>query len=221
MIKLGERELVTVSDDCTLKFWNSQLLKVDLSINTETITCIVATSSRKDILVAGCHSGNLITIKTQQRTKKEVINLAHNNLIRVLTSLQSLNDKYFVSADVCGFIKVWVSLPKPLKLLEFQLEGAISYNSLVEVENWLPEVSMYPETAVIACALKNHKVHLILLNMPISTSMSTKKCQFQILRTLTTSVKPTCLIQLDRRHLAIAVGSLKEESNIEIHDIQT
>jgi endonuclease YncB( thermonuclease family) len=23
MIKLGERELVTVSDDCTLKFWNS------------------------------------------------------------------------------------------------------------------------------------------------------------------------------------------------------
>jgi chorismate mutase len=34
-------------------------------------------------------------------------------------------------------------------------------------------------------------------------------------------MKPTCLIQLDRRHLAIAVGSLKEESHIEIHDIHT
>ena len=31
MIKLNERELVTVSDDCTLKFWNAQLLKVELS----------------------------------------------------------------------------------------------------------------------------------------------------------------------------------------------
>jgi len=69
----------------------------------------VATNPRKDILVAGCHSGNLITIRTTQRTKKEVINLAHNNLIRVLISLQSLRDKYFVSADVCGFIKVWVA----------------------------------------------------------------------------------------------------------------
>ena len=34
-------------------------------------------------------------------------------------------------------------------------------------------------------------------------------------------MKPTCMIQLDRRHLAIAVGSLKEESNIEIYDIHT
>ena len=114
MIKLGDKELVTVSDDCTLKFWNAQLLKVDLSINTETVTCIVATSLRKDVLVAGCHSGNLITIRLIQRTKKEVINLAHNNLIRVLTSLSSLKDKYFVSADVCGFIKVWQSFAKPV-----------------------------------------------------------------------------------------------------------
>ena len=77
------------------------------------------------------------------------------------------------------------------------------------------------EAAVIAVALKNLKVHLIMLHMPTSNSVSQKKCQYQILRTLNTSVKPTCLIQLDRRHLAIAVGSLKEESNIEIHDIQT
>jgi len=74
----------------------------------------VATSARKDILIAGCHSGNFITIRTMQRTKKEVINLAHNNLIRVLTSLQSLKDKYFVSADVCGYVKVWVALAKPM-----------------------------------------------------------------------------------------------------------
>lgn len=119
MIKLNDRELVTVSDDCTLKFWNAQLLKVELSLNTETITCIVATACRKDILIAGCHSGNLISITSKQRSKREVINLAHNNLIRVLTSLTSLKDRYFVSADVCGFIKVWISGIKPINVLEF------------------------------------------------------------------------------------------------------
>ena len=119
MLKLNDRELVTVSDDCSLKFWNAHSLKVELTINTETITCIVATSARKDIIVAGCHSGNFITIRTMQRTKKEVVNLAHNNLIRVLTSLESLKDKYFVSADVCGYVKVWVSSTKPVQLHEF------------------------------------------------------------------------------------------------------
>jgi len=97
-----------------------------------------------------------------------------------------------------------------MKLLEFQLEGAISYNSMIEVQDWMPKVPEYSESAVIACALKNQKVHLILLNMPHSTSSATKSGQYQILRTLNTAVKPTCLIQLDRRHLAIAVGSLKE-----------
>ena len=210
MLKLNDRELVTVSDDCSLKFWNAQLLRVELSISTETITCIVATSPKKDIIIAGCHSGNLITIRMQYRSKKEVFNLAHNNLIRVLTSLSSLRDKYFVSADVCGFIKLWVSTAKPVTLLEFKLEGAISYNSMIEVENWMPKSDQ--ESAVIACALKSQSVHLILITMPVSVMGQHKKAQYQILRTLTTQVKPTCLIQLDRRHLAIAVGSLKEES---------
>jgi len=57
-----------------------------------------------------------------------------------------------------------------MKLLEFQLEGAISYNSMIEVQDWMPKVPEYSESAVIACALKNQKVHLILLNMPHSTS---------------------------------------------------
>jgi len=116
---------------------------------------------------------------------------------------------------------VWISTIKPIKLLEFQLEGAISYNSMIEVEHFLPKGDQYINSAVIACALKNQKVHLILLNIPDSASEANKSGQYQILQTLNTSVKPTCLIQLDRRHLAIAVGSLKEESNIEIHDIHT
>jgi len=123
------------------------------------------------MLVAGCHSGNFITIRTTQRSKKEVINLAHNNLIRVITSLQSLKDKYFVSADVCGFVKVWISSQKPVKLLEFQLEGAISYNSMIEVKDWLPKNEEgLPESVVLACALKNLKVHLIHITLPSSSS---------------------------------------------------
>lgn len=174
MLKLNEKEIVTVSDDCTLKFWNALSLKVDLSISTETITCIVATSARKDILVAGCHSGNLITIRTNQRTKKEVVSLAHNNLIRVLKSFSAMRDKYFLSADVCGIVKVWVATAIPIQLLEFQLEGSISYNSIVEVEDWMPKTYQMEEQAVIACALKNQKIHLILISLPGSLSQITQ-----------------------------------------------
>ena len=42
---------------------------------------------------------------------------------------------------------------------------------------------------------------------------------YQLIKTLKTEMKPTCLIQLSSKHLAIAVGSLKENSNIEIHDM--
>lgn len=94
------------------------------------------------------------------------MNLAHNNLIRVLKSLSTLGDKFFVSADVCGIIKVWQSALKPVNLLEFQLEGAISYNSMIEIEDMLPNTPAYADQAVIACALKNQKVHLILLKIP-------------------------------------------------------
>ena len=38
-------------------------MKVDGSIATETITCIAITGQKnRDILVAGCHSGNIILI---------------------------------------------------------------------------------------------------------------------------------------------------------------
>ena len=88
---------------------------------TETITCIAATgysgtgsnSNKRDILVAGCHSGNLIVVNANSKTKKECINNAHYNLIRVIVSLEALYHKYFVSADVCGIVKVWTSTLKP------------------------------------------------------------------------------------------------------------
>ena len=64
MLKLNEKELVTVSDDCSLKFWNATQTKVEMTVQTETITCLAQTGPKQDILVAGCHSGNLVTIKT-------------------------------------------------------------------------------------------------------------------------------------------------------------
>ena len=81
--------------------------------------------------------------------------MAHNNLIRVLTSLGTLKHKFFASADVCGFIKVWTAAMKPVKVSEFQLEGAISYNSMIEVEDFLPKKDAYKDSAIIACALKS------------------------------------------------------------------
>ena len=46
MLKLSEKELVTVSDDCSLKFWNAQQTKVEMTVQTETITCLTLTGPR-------------------------------------------------------------------------------------------------------------------------------------------------------------------------------
>ena len=119
MIKISEKELVSVSDDCTLKFWNASQMKVEMSISTETITCIVNTGPRKDVLVAGCHSGNFITCRTDRRSKKDTVPLAHPNLVRVLVSLNQLNHRYFASADVCGVVKVWYAEMRPQCVLQF------------------------------------------------------------------------------------------------------
>ena len=96
MLLLPHNQFVTASDDCTLKFWQSSTLSVEHSILTETITCIVATGPRKDLLVAGCHSGNLIMFSCKDKGKKEVMNRAHYNLIRVVVTLEALKNKYFV-----------------------------------------------------------------------------------------------------------------------------
>ena len=87
IIKLSNRELVTASDDCYIKYWtlitgltknpssssSSQVnLKADVSIPTETITCLASTGQminssasgiqKPEYLIAGCHSGNLLII---------------------------------------------------------------------------------------------------------------------------------------------------------------
>ena len=117
MVKVGAKELITVSDDCFLKFWNVSNMKVEHSLPTETITCIELTGGNgkgnKDILVAGCHSGDILLISVHQRVLKETVTSAHYNLLRVIVSLESLKDRYFVTADACGVVKVWTSHFKP------------------------------------------------------------------------------------------------------------
>jgi hypothetical protein len=61
----------------------------------------------KTLLIAGCHSGNILLLNT--KTKKfEIIEQAHSNLIRCVVSLDYIfKGAFFVSADVCGFLKIW------------------------------------------------------------------------------------------------------------------
>lgn len=44
---------------------------------------------------------------------------------------------------------------RPTKVNEFQLDGAISYNSMIEVEGFLPKKWEFKESAIIAVALKS------------------------------------------------------------------
>lgn len=70
--------------------------------------------------------------------KKEQINNAHYNLIRVVASLETLKHRFFVTSDVCGIIKLWTSATKPTQVVEIDLEQAMSYNSLIEIKGVLP-----------------------------------------------------------------------------------
>lgn len=49
--------------------------------------------------------------------------------------------------------------------------------------------------------------------------MDPSENDYYVFKTLTTQMKPTCLIQLSSKHLAIAEGNLREKSLIEVHDI--
>lgn len=64
MLKLNSKEILTASDDCTLKFWSTFNYKVDYELCSETITCVAITGQKKEIIVAGCHSGNLILVNS-------------------------------------------------------------------------------------------------------------------------------------------------------------
>lgn len=91
MLKMNKDTVVTVSDDLTMKFWNSQTLKVEETHQTETITCMDVTGPQQNLLAAGCHSGNLLLVKSRilgKNLQKETIENAHHNLIRVIVSLR-------------------------------------------------------------------------------------------------------------------------------------
>ena len=78
-------------------------------MQTETTTCLCVCGPKKNMLVTGCHSGNINIHKSHLLLPSDVktIYQAHQNLIRVVTSLDSLNNSFFLTADVCGTIKVW------------------------------------------------------------------------------------------------------------------
>jgi len=155
-----------VSDDCTIKFWNAAGMKVEEKINTETITCCAISGQNLDMLVAGCHSGNLMLVNCQKTEKREIIETAHENLLRVVCSLSELKHRYFLSADVCGYVRAWstvVNNLKPTFVCEIELNDAISYNSVIEVTGFLPKDSLYNDAAtVVAVALKSCEIKLII-----------------------------------------------------------
>ena len=87
----------------------------DLKTSMCIVHCYICATggTKQDLIIAGCHSGNFMTLKPVNKSKKENVPQAHQNLIRVLISLSTLKHKYFVSADVCGYVKLWTSNIKP------------------------------------------------------------------------------------------------------------
>jgi hypothetical protein len=94
--------------------------------------------------------------------------------------------------------------------MDFQLSGAISYNSVVELGDSLPESEDFNDMCMIAVGLKNHVIEII--------AIAPSRGQYERVKQFSTAQKPTCLVQLSSRHLAVAVGAMHEPSSIEVHD---
>ena len=89
IIKLNEKSLVTISDDCSMKLWKTASagtasergsdneLKVDVQVSTETTTCICSTGPKNDILVTGCHSGSIHLHKANNINDSKAVPNAH------------------------------------------------------------------------------------------------------------------------------------------------
>ena len=99
IIKLSNKSLVTISDDCSMKLWRTAStgtvgqnvsdndMKVDYQVQTETTTCLCSTGLNNDILVTGCHSGNINIQSVKNMNEIKTIPNSHQNLVRVLQSL--------------------------------------------------------------------------------------------------------------------------------------
>lgn len=76
----------------------------------------------------------------------------------------------------------------------------------------LPKTEDFTYSSLLACAMRDRNIHIILIMPTIQ--------QYQIVKTIKTAfLKPTCMVQLSGRHIAVAVGNLREPGQIEIHDI--
>lgn len=110
------------------------------------------------------------------------------------------------------------------------LNDAISYNSMVELKNVFYPSSSYhskfsQESALIACALKSRKIVIIMLIPEINENKDKNgdivQGRYMILRSIQTEMKPTSLIQISQRHIAVATGFLNDYSQIEVLNIFT
>ena len=82
MIKLNDRELVTVSDDCTLKFWNAQVNMVEV-MTAETFGAVFFKSEAELSLEhfrVGSDRGIVIAQALEVHRTLQEINLSYNNL---------------------------------------------------------------------------------------------------------------------------------------------
>ena len=90
-----------------------------------------------------------------------------------------MKNKYFVTADVCGYLRMWSGDSKEPKLIDtLYAGGAISYNCVVELKDFLPL-----KTSFIAVAVKSGQLIKIMV----------KQTGFQIVFSLNLGEKPTCI----------------------------
>ena len=114
--------------------------------------------------------------------------------------------------------------------MNINLNDAISYNSMIELKNVFDPKSSYhkkftSESALIACALKSRKIVIIMLIPEINDSKEKSgdipQGRYMVLKTIPSELKPTSLIQISYKHIAVATGFLNEHSQIEILNIFT
>mmetsp|Transcript_4420 Transcript_4420/g.7511 ORF Transcript_4420/g.7511 Transcript_4420/m.7511 type:complete len:278 (-) Transcript_4420:979-1812(-) len=124
--------------------------------------------------------------------------------------------------------------------IQIELNDALSYNSIIELKEVfspsLPEYARFGDAkvSVVACALKSRKVLIYVLcpqQLTFKQFMERKQRQdspdyqdfssgqYFLVNQIDTELKPSCLLQISKRHIAVASGFLNERSRIEVFNI--
>lgn len=117
IVYINENEFLTSSIDQSLKLWDKHLQGTSYTYEThEPLHSMAVSGERSDLLVGGLGRGNFIVYGLTNKNQLDIIELAHEEAISQIVSLDKLQNKYFATRCVGGHVNIWSATNHPDRL---------------------------------------------------------------------------------------------------------